>query len=63
MRTQMNEDVRRVARERGVKLWEVAEQLGCADATLSRKLRRELPTDEKKAIMDIIMAISEEQGA
>lgn len=63
MRTKKNEDVRKLARERGIKLWEIAEKLGCADATLSRKLRRELPESEKKAVIDIIMELSKEQGA
>ena len=62
LRTQKNEEVRQLAKERDVKLWEIAERLGCADATLSRKLRRELPEAEKKAILDIIEAISAEQG-
>lgn len=63
MRTQKNEDVRKFAQECGVKLWEVADRLGCTDSTLSRKLRRELPEEEKKTVMDIIMTISAEQGA
>lgn len=62
LRMQKNEEVRQLAKDRGVKLWEIAEKLGCADATLSRKLRRELPEAEKKAILDIIEAISAEQG-
>lgn len=61
MRTQKNEEIRRMAKERGVKLWEIAEHLGYADATFSRKLRRELPKAEKTAILDIIKAISAEQ--
>ena len=62
MRTQKNEEVRQLAKVRDVKLWEIAEKLGCADDTLYRKLRRELPEAEKKAILDIIEAISAEQG-
>lgn len=62
MRKQKNEEVRQFAKEQGVKMWEIAEKLGCADATLSRKLRRELPEAEKQAILDIIKAISAEQG-
>ena len=62
MRTQKNEEVRQLAKDRGVKLGDIAERLGCADATLSRKLRRELPEAEKKTILDIIEAISAEQG-
>ena len=60
MRTQKNDEVRQLAKVRDVKLWEIAEKLGCADATLYRKLWRELPEAEKKAILDIIKAISAE---
>lgn len=63
MRTQKNEEVRKMAKKRGVKLWEIAERLGFADATFSRKLRRELPEEEKKSIMDIIDRLAmENQG-
>ena len=37
-----NIDIRKAAIEAGVKLWQVAEELRIADATLSRKLRHEL---------------------
>lgn len=54
MRTQKNEKIRQLAKEYGVKLWEIADKLGCADATLSRKLRRELPEKERERILEII---------
>lgn len=63
MRTHRNEEIRKLAKERDVKLWEVAEKLGCADATLSRKLRKELSAAEKKQIVEIIDCITlENQG-
>lgn len=43
-----NIDVRRAAAGNGVRLWQVADALGIADAQLSRKLRKELPDDEKE---------------
>lgn len=49
-----NEDVRCACRLHGVKLWQVAEQLGMTDGNLSRKLRRELPQKDKQEIFDII---------
>ena len=41
-----NLKLRRAAAGAGVKLWQVAEALGVADATLSRWLRRELSVGE-----------------
>ena len=60
MRTHKNEEIRKLAKDRDIKLWEIAEQLGCADATLSRKLRRELPEAEKKEILAIIERLARE---
>lgn len=55
-----NIDVRRAAAGNGVRLWQVADALGIADAQLSRKLRKELPDDEKQKIFEIIREISAE---
>ncbi|MCL2102288.1 MAG: hypothetical protein FWH22_11325 [Fibromonadales bacterium] len=49
-----NIDIRLEARVSGVKLWEVAEALGMHDSGFSRKLRKELPEQEKTAIRAII---------
>lgn len=56
----MNQDIRRTAAGAGVKLWQVAEALGIADCSLSRKLRRELPAEEKEKIFGIIRELSQE---
>lgn len=55
-----NIDVRRAAAGSGVRLWQVADALGIADAQLSRKLRKELPDEEKQKIFEIIQNISAE---
>ncbi len=55
-----NLDVRRAAAGNGVRLWQIADALGIADCNLSRKLRKELPDDEKKAIFAIIQNLSQE---
>ena len=55
-----NIDVRRAAAGNGVRLWQVTDALGIADAQLSRKLRKELPDDEKEKIFEIIQEISAE---
>lgn len=57
-----NQDIRRTAAGAGVKLWQIAEALGIADCSLSRKLRRELPPEEKTRIFDIIRELSKEAG-
>lgn len=56
----MNADIRRTAAGAGVKLWQIAEALGIADCSLSRKLRRELPAEEKEKIFSIIRKLSQE---
>lgn len=53
-----NTDIRRKAAGAGVKLWQVADELGIADCSLSRKLRKELSADEKEKIFEIIEKIS-----
>ena len=57
----MNEHIKRYAKDRGVKLWEVAYRYGITDATFSRKLRRELPTQEREKIMEIINELAKEK--
>lgn len=57
-----NQDIRRTAAGAGVKLWQIAEALGIADCSLSRKLRRELPPEEKQKIFGIIRELSKEVG-
>ena len=54
-----NLDIRRASAGNGVRLWQIAEALGIADCNLSRKLRKELPDEEKKAIFAIIQNLSQ----
>ena len=58
-----NQDVRDRAKERGVMLWEIAEQYGMNDGNFSRKLRRELPDDEKARIFAIIDRVAAAHAA
>ena len=53
-----NNDVKIYAKKHGVFLWEIAEAIGLADSNFSRKLRRELPADEKQKILAIIDEIA-----
>lgn len=49
-----NEDIRIMAKEKGVKLWELAEVLGINDGNFSRKLRKELSNFEKAHVFRAI---------
>ena len=55
-----NQDIRRTAAGAGVKLWQIADALGIADASFSRKLRKELPQEEKEKIFSIIRELAQE---
>ena len=54
-----NLDVRQYAKEKGVCLWQCAEVLGISEPTMTRKLRRELPEDEKAKLREIIDELAE----
>lgn len=54
MSTTANIEIRESAKKNGVKLWMVAEAMGIADSGLSKKLRRELPADERERILSVI---------
>lgn len=49
-----NEIIRETATRAGVKLYQIAHELGINDGNFSRKLRYELSEDEKRKILDII---------
>lgn len=49
-----NRDVKLAAAGAGVCLWQIAQELGILDSNFSRKLRRELPQEEKAKIFEII---------
>jgi predicted XRE-type DNA-binding protein len=51
---QANKDVRAEIKTAGVKYWQIADVLGMADGNFSRRLRKELPDDEKQKILNII---------
>ena len=53
-----NQDVRGAIVAAGLRYWQVAAAYGCTDGTFSRKLRRELPAEEKQRIFDIIAELS-----
>lgn len=55
-----NKDIRHTAAGSGVKLWQIADALGITDSSFSRKLRKELPQEEKEKIFSIIQKLSQE---
>ncbi|MCR5652765.1 MAG: hypothetical protein K6F88_03100 [Ruminococcus sp.] len=56
-----NNEIKARAKQKGVCLWEVADKLGLVDSSFSRKLRRELPPDEKRRIINLIDEIATEK--
>lgn len=57
----MNADIKEKAAASNVRLWQIADALGIADTTLSKKLRKELPENEKERIFTIIENLSKEE--
>ena len=56
-----NTDIKLQAAGAGVRLWQIADAIGITDSSFSRKLRRELPAEEKARYMEIIAKLSDEQ--
>ena len=57
-----NMEIRRKLKEAKVMQWQVADKLGVSEMTLVRKLRYELPEDEKQKIFAIIDKIAVEKN-
>lgn len=53
----MNNDIREAAKTAKVHLWQIADELGITDFTLSRRLRYELEPQEKERFFEAIKAI------
>lgn len=49
-KTLANKDIRIRCLENGIRFWQIALQLGVSPETITRKLRTELPEEEKEAI-------------
>lgn len=58
--TVKNQDIRNAAKKAGVKLWQIADELGMWDSTFSKKLRKELPQEKKEKLFDIIATLAKE---
>lgn len=58
-----NRDIRLAAAGAGVRMWQIADELGVRDCNFSRRLRHELSDDEKERIFFIIRKLSEVETA
>lgn len=58
-----NKDIRTEIKAAGLYLWQIADALGINDGNFSRKLRHELPDEEKARIRAIIAALTAQKGA
>lgn len=58
-----NTEIRVKATKCGVKMWQLADKLGIHEGTFSRKLRHELPEEEKQKILALIDEIAERESA
>ena len=56
-----NKEIRNAAKNAGVRLWQVAAAYGVNDGNFSRKLRQELPQEEKEKILTIINQLAQEK--
>ena len=56
-----NQNVRNHAKKQGVRLWQIAAELGINDGNFSRKLRVELPENEQERIIAIIDRLAAQQ--
>jgi len=54
-----NKDIKRAIGGRGLTKWQVADALGISEATFYRKMRNELPEEEKQKILAVIEAMGE----
>ena len=57
-----NTDIRQAAKAAGVKLYQIAAEIGLNDGNFSRRLRWELPDTEKQKIFEIINRLSNERS-
>lgn len=57
-----NQDIRNEVKLAGLKLWQIADELGIAEATFSKKLRHELSDEKKAEIRSIIEKLKKEHA-
>ena len=62
MCNETNREIKSAAKSAGVYHWEIAEKMGIQDSAFSRKLRRELPEQEKQKILKIIQEVAAQRS-
>ena len=58
-----NVEIRVACISHGIKQWELAKELGISESHFSRKLRYELPPEEKKRILSVIEKMAKDVDA
>lgn len=56
-----NNDIRVMARNHGIRLWQIANKLNMQDSNFSKMLRTEFPSEKKEHIFKIINEIVKER--
>ena len=56
-----NNDIRMMARNQDVRLWQIADKLNMQDSNFSKMLRKELPSEKKEHIYKIMNEIAKER--
>lgn len=56
-----NLEIRKAAKDSGVRLWEIAKRLGINDGNFSRRLRSEFSQEERERVLQIIWEIASEK--
>ena len=49
-----NDEIRKAIDDAGLRYWQVAEELGVADTTFTKWLRKELPDEKRSQVMAAI---------
>ena len=57
-----NREIREAAKSKNLHLWQVAEGVGLSESYFSRKMRRELPQQEKESILNLIDNLAAENA-
>ncbi len=57
-----NQEIRSECHKHNIKLWELAAWIGISEATMTRKLRRELPSEQRDHILCMIRKLAERKA-
>ena len=53
-----NQKIRDELRRRGIRFWQLADAWGCSEPTVYRRLRHELPPEQRAEVMSLLRQIS-----